>query len=78
MFNLYGITEVSCWSSCALVNGLMSNDQDKIASEQNYTEENFSGSVPLGKALMGTIVEVRDDNGQVITHDGVGMIWMGM
>ncbi|XP_061093383.1 beta-alanine-activating enzyme isoform X2 [Conger conger] len=59
-FNLYGTTEVSCWATC-----------------HQLHLDNLSGeAVPLGSALMGTAVEVRDEDGQVVTQ-GEGQLFIG-
>ncbi|KAM8890113.1 beta-alanine-activating enzyme [Synchiropus picturatus] len=64
IFNVYGITEVSCWACCYKIppSLLRSNDT--------------SSSVPLGSPLMATSVEVQDENGCVIT-EGEGQVFIG-
>ncbi|XP_036376699.1 beta-alanine-activating enzyme [Megalops cyprinoides] len=60
IFNLYGTTEVSCWATCYQLQLEAGNDV----------------SVPLGTPLMGTVVEVRDEGGGVVTH-GSGQVFIG-
>ncbi|CAN8006314.1 unnamed protein product [Ixodes hexagonus] len=57
-YNLYGITEVSCWATCQRVH-LMD-----------------SGSVFLGDALDRTVLEVRNESGDVI-DEGEGTLFIG-
>uniref|UniRef100_A0A669EAC6 Aminoadipate-semialdehyde dehydrogenase n=1 Tax=Oreochromis niloticus TaxID=8128 RepID=A0A669EAC6_ORENI len=58
IYNIYGITEVSCWASLY--------PRFKITVS----------SVPLGTPLMGTVVEVRDEHGCVVS-EGEGQIFIG-
>ncbi|XP_057696637.1 beta-alanine-activating enzyme isoform X1 [Corythoichthys intestinalis] len=60
MFNLYGITEVSCWATCYKI----------------PTDSSASSAVPLGSPLIGTKVEVRDEDGGVVT-EGEGQVFIG-
>ncbi|KAG7488869.1 hypothetical protein MATL_G00038990 [Megalops atlanticus] len=60
IFNLYGTTEVSCWATCYQLQLEAGNDV----------------SVPLGTPLMGTVIEVRDERGGVVTH-GSGQVFIG-
>ncbi|XP_076873255.1 beta-alanine-activating enzyme isoform X2 [Brachyhypopomus gauderio] len=65
IYNLYGTTEVSCWASCyKLPNSLLTSDSMKDTS------------VPLGKPLMDTVMEVRDERGCVVT-EGEGQVFIG-
>lgn len=59
LFNLYGITEVSCW-----------------ATLHEITEESQNDNIPIGKTLEATILEVRDELGNVI-NSGKGEILIG-
>ncbi|XP_035270883.1 beta-alanine-activating enzyme isoform X2 [Anguilla anguilla] len=59
-FNLYGTTEVSCWATCYKL----------------HLDTMSLGSVPLGSVLMGTVVEVRGEDGRVITC-GEGQVFIG-
>ncbi|XP_069049592.1 beta-alanine-activating enzyme isoform X3 [Lepisosteus oculatus] len=65
VFNLYGITEVSCWATCYQI------PEGAVGSSSADTD-----SVPLGSPLLGTTVEVRDERGSVITH-GEGQVFLG-
>ncbi|KAF5900525.1 acyl-CoA synthetase family member 4 isoform X2, partial [Clarias magur] len=65
IYNLYGTTEVSCWACCyKLPDSLLSSDHMD------------NGSVPLGDPLMDTAVEVRDENGRLVT-EGEGQVFIG-
>ncbi|XP_026800246.3 beta-alanine-activating enzyme isoform X1 [Pangasianodon hypophthalmus] len=65
IYNLYGTTEVSCWACCyRLPDNLLSSDHMD------------NGSVPLGEPLMDTAVEVRDENGRLVT-EGEGQVFIG-
>ena len=66
MFNLYGITEVSCWATCEHVTNEQLRDKEGIAS----------GAVSLGQPLANTVVELRNSDGVVCS--GNGHIWIGM
>ncbi|XP_077463975.1 beta-alanine-activating enzyme [Stigmatopora argus] len=59
VFNLYGITEVSCWATCY-----------KIPPGSSASD------VPLGSPLTDTKVEVRDQDGGVVT-EGEGQVFIG-
>lgn len=59
IYNLYGITEVSCWATC-----------HKIGPAGD------GGAVPLGAPLDGTVLEVRDDSGEVV-EKGDGTLFVG-
>ncbi|XP_048832472.1 beta-alanine-activating enzyme isoform X2 [Brienomyrus brachyistius] len=66
VYNLYGITEVSCWASCY-----------EIPARQLATTSTTDGSsVPLGTPLMGTTMEVKDERGCVVT-EGEGQVYIG-
>ncbi|VDH90281.1 acyl-CoA synthetase [Mytilus galloprovincialis] len=61
-YNLYGITEVSCWSSIYEV----------TASDFRKVKED----VPIGKPMIDTEYIVKDDNGKVIKN-GQGYLFIG-
>ncbi|RVE73791.1 hypothetical protein OJAV_G00034930 [Oryzias javanicus] len=65
IFNLYGITEVSCWACCYKI-------PETLLRPSNLGEP----SVPLGAPLMDTEVEVRDELGRVVT-EGEGQLFLG-
>ncbi|NWW85512.1 ACSF4 enzyme, partial [Rhynochetos jubatus] len=65
IFNLYGITEVSSWSTCY-----------KIPEEVFSADFRTDFPVPLGSPLLGTKVEVRDTNGSAVL-EGEGQIFIG-
>uniref|UniRef100_H2UT81 Aminoadipate-semialdehyde dehydrogenase n=1 Tax=Takifugu rubripes TaxID=31033 RepID=H2UT81_TAKRU len=65
IYNIYGITEVSCWACC-----------HKIPESVLQSTEHTESFVPLGAPLMDTIVEVRDDQGGVVT-EGEGQVFIG-
>ncbi|TSN30202.1 Acyl-CoA synthetase family member 4 [Bagarius yarrelli] len=66
IYNLYGTTEVSCWACCY-----------KLPDDPSVSADHMNcGSVPLGEALMDTVVEVRDENGRLVT-EGEGQVFIG-
>ncbi|XP_054645265.1 beta-alanine-activating enzyme [Dunckerocampus dactyliophorus] len=66
IYNIYGITEVSCWACCY-----------RIPPSHLQQSSNISASsVPLGTPLMGTRVEVRDEDGGVV-KEGEGQVFIG-
>lgn len=65
VYNIYGITEVSCWACCYRL-----PETDLLCCKQ------VESSVPLGTPLMGTTVEVRDECGCIIT-EGEGQVFIG-
>ncbi|XP_070765330.1 beta-alanine-activating enzyme [Enoplosus armatus] len=65
IYNIYGITEVSCWA-CAY----------KIPESVLQPSNPMASFVPLGTPLMDTLVEVRDEHGRVVT-EGEGQVFIG-
>ncbi|XP_030583289.1 beta-alanine-activating enzyme isoform X2 [Archocentrus centrarchus] len=65
IYNIYGITEVSCWACCYRI-------PESLLQSSSLTVS----SVPLGTPLMGTVVEVRDERGCVVT-EGEGQVFIG-
>ncbi|XP_028300188.1 beta-alanine-activating enzyme isoform X2 [Gouania willdenowi] len=65
IFNIYGITEVSCWACCYKLPDSLLQDDTPSAS-----------SVPLGTPLMDTVIEVRGEDGVVVT-EGQGQVFIG-
>ncbi|KAJ0065296.1 hypothetical protein NL108_007026, partial [Boleophthalmus pectinirostris] len=63
IYNIYGITEVSCWASCY-----------KVLEKELQSSQ--SSPVPLGVQLSGTEVEVRDEHG-VVMKEGDGQVFIG-
>ncbi|XP_022607126.1 acyl-CoA synthetase family member 4 [Seriola dumerili] len=68
IYNIYGITEVSCWACCCRVPQSLLQATDPPSSA--------ASSVPLGTPLMDTLVEVRDEHGCVVT-EGEGQVFIG-
>ncbi|XP_062308407.1 beta-alanine-activating enzyme [Osmerus eperlanus] len=64
IYNIYGITEVSCWACCYKL-----SETDLVANQDE-------SSVPLGTPLMDTTVEVRDEHSCVVA-EGEGQIFIG-
>ncbi|XP_056271248.1 beta-alanine-activating enzyme isoform X2 [Pseudoliparis swirei] len=64
IFNLYGVTEVSCWASAHHI------------PESVLRGGGDASSVPLGVPLMDTALEVRDEGGRVVT-EGEGQVFIG-
>ncbi|XP_037393422.1 beta-alanine-activating enzyme isoform X2 [Pygocentrus nattereri] len=65
IYNLYGTTEVSCWACCY--------DLPNSHRPSDYITD---ASVPLGEPLMDTAIEVRDNEGHLVT-EGEGQIFIG-
>ncbi|KAI3369008.1 hypothetical protein L3Q82_025980 [Scortum barcoo] len=65
IYNIYGITEVSCWACSHRIPESLLQSNDLTWS-----------SVPLGTPLMDTVVEVRDEHGCVVT-EGEGQVFIG-
>ncbi|XP_032080487.1 beta-alanine-activating enzyme isoform X2 [Thamnophis elegans] len=65
LFNIYGITEVSCWATCY-----------RIPEEAFDMDHRFDAAVPLGTPLSGTAVEVRDAEGFLV-QEGEGQVFIG-
>lgn len=59
LFNLYGISEVSCW-----------------ATLHEIRSESYNDNIPIGKTLEATLLEVRDEFGNV-SNNGKGEIFIG-
>lgn len=87
LYNIYGISEVSSWSSIEQVS-LIEPVQLCEASTDTFVEDSSSlidkarlkeilgNGFPIGKPLTGTVIEVRSDSDQAISN-GVGEIWVG-
>ncbi|XP_034387231.1 beta-alanine-activating enzyme [Cyclopterus lumpus] len=65
IYNVYGITEVSCWASA-----------HEIPESALQAGDASPASVPLGTPLMDTAVEVRDEGGRIVT-EGEGQVFIG-
>ncbi|TMS20244.1 Beta-alanine-activating enzyme [Larimichthys crocea] len=65
IYNIYGITEVSCWACCYKI-------PESVLQPSDHTES----FVPLGTPLMDTTVEVRDEHGCIVT-EGEGQVFIG-
>ena len=70
IFNIYGTTEVSSWSTCHAVDEAVLR---RSLAEGGERERNGGGrgegkieeeSVPLGEPLLGTLVEVRGEQSE--------------
>ena len=67
IFNIYGTTEVSSWSTChALTQADLQRGEGEGGGERGCSR------VPLGQAMLGTTVELRDTLGK-----GHGEIFLG-
>ncbi|CAN8006336.1 unnamed protein product, partial [Ixodes hexagonus] len=60
-YNLYGTTEVSCWSTCHRI---------------DLTATSDAKYVPLGDPLDATVLEVRNELGEIIS-EGDGLLFIG-
>ncbi|KAM6439775.1 beta-alanine-activating enzyme isoform 2-T6 [Liasis olivaceus] len=67
LFNVYGITEVSCWATCYRI------PEEVLDTDHCFRSDSL---VPLGTPLSGTIVEVKDANGSVVL-EGEGQVFIG-
>ena len=86
VFNLYGITEVSCWASCYRIpedkfvvekaETEASESNGQIAFAENFPVADMKNEVPLGTPLLDTIIELRDEDGRVV-EQGMGQIYIG-
>ncbi|KAF3691186.1 Acyl-CoA synthetase family member 4 [Channa argus] len=65
IYNIYGITEVSCWACCY-----------KIPESLLQSSNGSVSSVPLGTPLLGTVMEVKNEQGVVVT-EGEGQVFIG-
>ncbi|KAM9762513.1 beta-alanine-activating enzyme [Menidia menidia] len=65
VYNIYGVTEVSCWACCYRI-------PDALLRTPNPTVP----SVPLGAPLMDTKLEVRDEQGRAVS-EGEGQLFIG-
>ena len=86
IFNIYGTTEVSSWSTCYAV-----SEMDLQRGRRGETEregeggereggEVGEGSVPLGEVMLGTKMEVRDTSSspsEKVVVQGYGEIYLG-
>ncbi|KAK2835854.1 hypothetical protein Q5P01_016338 [Channa striata] len=68
IYNIYGITEVSCWACCYKIPESLLQFSSGFCSS--------ASSVPLGGPLLGTVMEVRDEQGVVVTQ-GEGQVFIG-
>ncbi|XP_025031638.1 beta-alanine-activating enzyme isoform X2 [Python bivittatus] len=67
LFNVYGITEVSCWATCYRI------PEEVLDMDHCFRSDSL---VPLGTPLSGTTVEVKDANGSVVL-EGEGQVFIG-
>ena len=82
IYNLYGITEVSCWASCHLIPNEQLIEERTVACDgksvtddlENVTVDTVN-TVPLGVPLLGTDIEIRDE--QEVVEEGMGQIYIG-
>lgn len=85
IFNVYGTTEVSSWSTChavseadlqrSLVQGAEENRGSQSGGEGKPEKE--EDRVPLGEPLLGTLVEVRKELSSGSEKGGFGEIYLG-
>lgn len=82
IFNIYGTTEVSSWSTCHAVDEAV---LCRSLAEGGERERNGGGrgeskieeeSVPLGEPLLGTLVEVRGEQSE--ENGRFGEIYLGI
>ena len=73
LYNIYGITEVSSWATCHYI-----TDEELNAAIDGDEIENFNNSCKLGEPLLKTDLIVYDDNGDVVSEDSIGHLWIGL
>ena len=88
LYNIYGITEVSCWASCHHITQdelyrkgtvceksryIVSTDGLDVGFSQHDLQNN---AVPLGVPLRDTVIEVRDEKGELV-KEGLGQVFVG-
>ena len=76
IFNIYGTTEVSSWSTCHRVTEAhlqRAREEEEEGGEEKRENKN---RVPLGDAMLGTKLEVRDSQGKTVVK-GYGEIFLG-
>ena len=83
IYNLYGITEVSCWASCHLIPNeqlaeerTAAHDGNSLSGDLENIPVDTVNAVPLGAPLLGTDIEIRDERDEVV-EEGVGQIYIG-
>lgn len=78
IFDLYGITEVSCWASChKITNNDFQTISDKDVQDVGDADKIVRcDRIPLGICLDGTVIDVRDSEGNII-NEGFGTIHIG-
>lgn len=65
LYNLYGITEVSSWATCHRIT------EDELDDNESFT------ACKLGIPLFQTELSVYNDNGDVVSDDGIGHLKIG-
>ena len=83
IYNLYGITEVSCWASCHLIPNEQLVEERTVAGNGISMADDLENVpvdtvnvVPLGVPLLGTDIEIRDEHNEVV-EEGMGQIYIG-
>ena len=79
IFNIYGITEVSSWATCYELPYAsdLHREQYNDPVDDKINALNSTLIVPLGDPLLDTCIELRDEQGSIISC-GDGEIWIGM
>ena len=86
LFNIYGISEISSWASIEKVDLFSKNKAvvdpallgSRCSNEPNCDENFlFHREVSIGFPLSDTKIELRNENGSIVTK-GYGEIWIGM
>ncbi|CAG5862382.1 unnamed protein product [Menidia menidia] len=82
VYNIYGVTEVSCWACCYRIPDALLRTPNPYASGKNAATKpcrllpRTVPSVPLGAPLMDTKLEVRDEQGRAVS-EGEGQLFIG-
>ena len=73
---------MSCWASCHLI------PNEKLEEEETGAVDHHDGhlmgdmgdiivnDIPLGLPLSDTVIEIRDENGELV-EEGMGQIYIG-
>lgn len=82
IYNLYGITEVSCWASCCLISNEQLVEAQTGAADKNLMGKDrdfavdIKNEIPLGCSLSDTIIEVQDEKNELV-EEGLGQVYLG-
>ena len=72
LYNIYGITEVSSWATCYHI-----TDDELNVTVDDHAIETFT-ACELGAPLSQTELIVYDDNGELVSENGIGHLQIGL